>query len=305
MFKDLISMMELSKQEIEMILRGTAYMETMPPGQKAQIMRHKTAALLFFEPSTRTRMSFEAAVQNLGGRTIGWADAEASSITKGESLIDTIKTMECYSDIIVLRHPLMGSARLAAEVSSKPVVNAGDGANQHPTQTLLDLYTILKAFTYIDGLRIGFVGDLKYGRTVHSLALALTHFKVELVFISPSQLKLPRYILRKVKANNIAYEDEILTAWLDKLDLLYATRIQKERFDPLEYEKLKDAYRIELGMLKDVKPTFKIMHPLPRVGEIAYNVDRTPHALYFTQLACGIPVREAVLSLLVGQAPWL
>jgi aspartate carbamoyltransferase catalytic subunit len=280
------------------ILSKASEMEGLDPREKSDILRGKTIALLFFEPSTRTRLSFESAVQNLGGKLIGFSNSGGTSITKGESLIDTIKTIERYADIIIIRHPLMGSARLAAQVSKKPVINAGDGANQHPTQTLLDLYTIQKSFNRLERLKVGFIGDLKYSRTVHSLSTALSHFDVEQVFISPPELRLPEYIVKRISPEKV-FESDSIFQWLGKLDVLYATRIQRERFvDPLEYEKVKNAYRITKGMLSDVKPTFRLMHPLPRVDELSYELDSTPYALYFDQLANGIPVREAILTIL-------
>lgn len=299
MFEDIVSISDLSKSDILEILETAKEMEMKPGIEKSQILKNKTIAMLFFEPSTRTRLSFEKSAHNLGANVIGFSSSDASSTVKGESLIDTIKTVEKYADAIVIRHPYMGAARLAAEVSSKPIINAGDGANQHPTQTLLDLYTILKTFNRIDGLKIGFVGDLKYSRTVHSLAIALSHFSVEQTFISPPFLRLPISILKKVRIYNNAYEDELLLPWLNKLDVIYVTRIQKERFsDLMEYEKVKNAFRLEANMF--IGTNAKIMHPLPRVNEIAMDVDTLPNAIYFEQLANGIAVREAILSMVVG-----
>jgi aspartate carbamoyltransferase catalytic subunit len=235
----------------------------------------------------------------LGGSVIGFADAGVSSTKKGESLSDSIKTIERYADLIVMRHYVEGSARRAAEVSMKPVINAGDGANQHPTQTLLDLYTIQKTFGKIDGLKIGFSGDLKYGRTVHSLATALTHFNVEQYYIAPESLKMPDYIVNAANEKGKVKETDNIDEFLPELDVLYCTRIQKERFpDPIEYEKVKNVYIIGKKNLGKVKESLKIMHPLPRVNEIQSEVDNTPHALYFDQLANGVPVREALLAIL-------
>ena len=257
--------------------------------------------MLFFEPSTRTRLSFSTAVQNLGGHDIGFSESSSTSTSKGESFIDTVRVVEKYCDLLVIRHPLSGAARLAAEVSQRPIINAGDGSNQHPTQTLLDLFTIREAFGKIDGLKIGFSGDLRYGRTVHSLAHALTHFDVEQYFISPEELAFPEDLKKDIVAKSPVKESSSLEEFLPELDVLYCTRIQKERFpDMAEYEKVKDAYVVTKSMLSRAHPKFKIMHPLPRVNEIAYDVDATPHALYFEQLANGLPVREALLNMLLN-----
>ncbi len=296
-FSDIISIADITKSDIEDIFKTASILEQTPDEQKSKILKHKTVGLLFFEPSTRTRLSFELAASKLGAHTIGFSGSFGTSVEKGESLIDTIRTIERYTDIIVIRHPFMGAARLAAQISSKPIINAGDGANQHPTQTLLDLYMIQKTYKRIDGLRIGIVGDLKYGRTVHSLAYALMHYNVEIVFISPPQIRIPSHILRKIRSSVLAYEDELLLPWIDKLDLLYITRIQKERFsDPLEYEKIKNIYKITSDIIKDKK--VKIMHPLPRVNEIASDVDKLPNAIYFDQVECGVYIREAIFALL-------
>ncbi len=295
LFSDLVSILDINKDVLEGILKTADILEKTPVEQKLNILKNKTVAILFFEPSTRTRLSFELAAKRLGAHIIGFTGSMGTSVEKGESLIDTIRVVERYADIIVMRHPYMGSARLAAQVSSKPIINAGDGANQHPSQTLLDLYMIQKANHDINGLRIGIVGDLKYGRTVHSLAYALTHYNVEIVFISPPSLRIPPHLLRKIRSHINAYEDELLTPWIDKLDLLYVTRIQKERFtDPLDYEKVKHSFKITSEMLIGKK--VKIMHPLPRVNEISPEVDKLPNAIYFDQVECGVYVREAILA---------
>jgi aspartate carbamoyltransferase catalytic subunit len=292
-------MNDFSKADILFVLEKAKYLEALPKEEKDKILANTVVASLFFEASTRTRLSFETAIQNLGGKVIGFADAGVSSAKKGESLSDSIKTIERYADLIVMRHFVEGAARRAAEVSIRPVINAGDGANQHPTQTLLDLYTIQKTFGKIDGLKIGFSGDLKYGRTVHSLATALTHFDVEQYYISPDSLKMPEYIVNAVGKQSMVHETDDLNKFLPKLDVLYCTRIQKERFpDPVEYEKVKNVYILGKENLEKVKPGFKVMHPLPRVNEIKTEVDSTPHALYFEQLANGVPVREALLAIL-------
>ena len=297
---DIISMNDFTRKDIDFVLNYAAKIEKLNPGKKQALLKNKIIASLFFEPSTRTRLSFETAIQNLGGRVIGFSDAATSSTKKGETLSDSILTVAKYADVIVMRHPVEGAARRAAELSNIPIINGGDGANQHPTQTLLDLYTIKKAFGKIDGLHIGLAGDLKYGRTVHSLAYALAMFNnINLYLISPDMLKMPEYIKQDIKGKLSIKETSDLTAFLPKLDVLYDTRIQKERFaDLAEYEKLKGVYVIDNQLLKNAKETLKVMHPLPRVDEIKPEVDRSKHALYFEQAANGIPVREALLHLM-------
>jgi len=303
---DIISINDFSRKDIEAILSKSFEMEKLPGAKKQEILRGKTIASLFFEPSTRTRLSFETAIQNLGAGVIGFADAKVSSTKKGESLSDSIRTVSGYSDAIVMRHYIEGAARRAAEVSPVPILNGGDGANQHPTQTLLDLFTIKKAFGRISGLTIGMLGDLKYGRTVHSLAVALALYEnINLVFIAPEMLKMPGYIKNDISGKVGIKEGEELEKFLPKLDLLYATRIQRERFpDETEYEKVKGAYVIGSDTLKGVKSGFKLMHPLPRVNEIKPEVDKTEFALYFEQARNGVPVREAMLSMLGGVRKW-
>jgi len=300
---DVISINDFSRKDIESVFTKAAEMEKMPAAKKQKILMGRVVASLFFEPSTRTRLSFEAAIQNLGGRVIGFSDSSTTSAKKGETLSDSIRMVSRYADIIVMRHPLEGSARMAAEISQKPIINGGDGANQHPTQTLLDLYTIKKKFGKIDGLSIGMLGDLKYGRTVHSLAYALAKFEgVKLYLIAPEQLKMPKEIIEDVKKNLKIEETSNLEKFLPKMDVLYATRIQKERFpDSMEYEKVKNVYILKEEILKITKKNFQIMHPLPRVNEISDGLDKTSAALYFEQAANGIPVREALLSMLIGK----
>jgi aspartate carbamoyltransferase catalytic subunit len=296
---DVVSMHDFSKEDILHVLEKAKYMEARSRAEKSKILQNKVVASLFFEPSTRTRLSFETAIQNLGGKVIGFAEAGVSSTKKGESLTDSVKTVERYADMIVMRHYIEGAARRAAEVAKTPIINAGDGANQHPTQTLLDLYTIQKAFGKIDGLKIGFSGDLKYGRTVHSLAWALTNFNVDQYYIAPNGLEMPGYIKSKVEKKAKVKETNDLFKFLPELDVLYVTRIQKERFpDPVEYEKVRNVFILGPEALNKVKKSFKIMHPLPRVNEIKPEVDNTKHALYFDQLANGVPVREALLAIL-------
>ena len=299
--KDIISINDFSREELLHILKVVRQFEQKP---KSNLLKSRILATLFFEPSTRTRLSFVSAMEQLNGTVIGFSTANVTSIQKGESLWDTIKMTEQYADVIVIRHPLEGSARLAAEAASVPVINGGDGANQHPTQTMLDLYTIQKTKGKIDGLHIGFVGDLKYGRTVHSLVIALSYFNPIFYFIAPDDLQMPENYLDALFQKKVKYfKTSDLTRFSKDLDVLYVTRIQKERFpDPLEYEKFKGIYRIDEAFLQHVKKDLKIMHPLPRVDEIDKSVDNTSHAAYFEQAANGIPVRKALLALVLGKA---
>jgi len=258
-------------------------------------------ATLFFEPSTRTRLSFEAAMNKLGGYSIGFAEAEITSVKKGENLADTIRVVENYADIIVLRHPLEGAARLAAELVEIPIINAGSGAEEHPTQALLDLYTILKEKGQIDGLTIALIGDLRYGRTVHSLAYALSNYNVELFLVSPDVLRMRREVLDTIQEKIHVIEKDNIKEVVPEADVLYITRIQSERFPDLaEYAKVKGAYRINLDILKEAKKEMIILHPLPRIDEIAYEVDKTHHARYFEQVWNGIVTRMALLALILG-----
>jgi len=298
--KDIVSINDFSKQDIDFVLEKAAEMDDLPVEKKKGILANKTVASLFFEPSTRTRLSFETAIQNLGGEVIGFADAGVSSAKKGESLSDSIRIIAGYADIIVMRHPIEGAARRAAEVSDKPVINGGDGANQHPTQTLLDLYTIKKSFGKITGLNIGLLGDLKYGRTVHSLMYALALFdNVKVYCIAPESLRMPKEIIEDVQDRLEIKETSKLEEFLPELDVLYATRIQKERFaDEFEYEQIKNVFILGKEILKNTKNGLKIMHPLPRVNEIKPELDETSAALYFEQAKNGLPVREALLSIL-------
>ena len=264
-------------------------------------------ATLFFEPSTRTRLSFEAAMQKLGGRVIGFSDAASTSTKKGESLADTIRMAEQYADVIVMRHPRDGAARLASELSRVPIINGGDGANQHPSQTFLDIYTIARLFPeLLDGsreLEIAFAGDLRYGRTVHSLLTALCHFRVRLLLVAPRGLEMPTQYLDHAAEHAIRFEISSLQEAIDRCDVLYMTRLQEERFpDPLEFDHIKASYRISLSMLAHAPSRMRILHPLPRIGEIARDVDQSPHAHYFAQAGNGIPVRQALLSAVLGEA---
>jgi aspartate carbamoyltransferase catalytic subunit len=297
--KSLISIKDLSQDNYLQILDLAQKFETNP---SQNLLQNKIVATLFFEPSTRTRLSFESAVLKLGGKVTGFSDSSTSSIQKGESLHDTIKTVEKYCDLIIMRHPLDGSAKYASEISKVPIINAGDGSNQHPTQTFLDLYSIRKTQNTLENLKIALVGDLKYGRTVHSLVQALSEFNCEFYLISPQELKLPKNIIYDLKQKNIKYTTlEKIEDAIDEVDIIYMTRIQKERFsDPVEYEKVKNTYILQKHMLKNTKKNLKIMHPLPRVNEIEKEVDETPNAYYFEQAQNGVFVREAIISLILG-----
>ncbi|HZY69969.1 MAG TPA: aspartate carbamoyltransferase [Thermoplasmata archaeon] len=301
--RDLISIRDLSREEIEEILKAARKMIPVAEGTKtSDALAGRILALAFFEPSTRTRLSFEASALRLGARTISIADPMQSSVPKGESLHDTTRMLSAYADAIVLRHPNEGAARLAAQASDKPVINAGDGAGQHPTQTLLDLATMQEAFGTLSGLKVVLLGDLKYGRTVHSLAHALSVFGVELVLSAPPGLGLPDEVHEHLDAMGarVTEVDQIHKAVRDA-DVLYVTRIQKERFGDLaEYEKIAGSYRIDRALLTGVKPRLIVMHPLPRRTEIAPEVDTTPHAAYFRQAFLGVPVRMALLQLILG-----
>lgn len=298
--KSLISIHDFTKDEILHILEVARDFER----DKCQPVLHdKVIACIFFEPSTRTRLSFETASNRLGARVIGFPDAGNTSVRKGESLKDTIKMVSNYADLIVMRHPLEGSARYASEVSSVPVINAGDGANQHPTQTLLDLYSVHQTQGRLEGLTINMVGDLKYGRTVHSLLQAMSHFDPTFIFTAPSELRMPDEYKAFLEQRGIPYtESADLYGHLAETDILYMTRVQQERFtDPIEYEKVKDTYRLEARMLDGVRRNLKVLHPLPRLTEIAEDVDETPYAYYFKQAENGVYVRMAIIAYLLGK----
>lgn len=295
----LISITDYSKEEIFKILDLAAEFERNP---NQNLLNNKVIATLFFEPSTRTRLSFESAISRLGGKYIGFTDANSSSVSKGESLKDTIMTVANYSDMIIMRHPIEGSARWASEVSRVPVVNAGDGANQHPTQTLLDLYSIRKTQGTLDNLNIFFVGDLKYGRTVHSLLQAMAMFNTTYHFVSPKELRIPneyKLFLDRKGLKYIEYRD--LNEIVNDADIIYMTRIQRERFsDPMEYEKTKNSYVLKNEMLENTKDNMKVLHPLPRVNEIDINVDENEKAYYFTQALNGVYTRQAIITHILG-----
>ena len=299
--KSLISIHDLSKDEMLHILDMAARFELHP---SPSFLSNKVIATIFFEPSTRTRLSFETAANRLGARVIGFSDVGNTSVTKGESLKDTIKMVSHYADLIVIRHPLDGSARYASEISSVPVVNAGDGSNQHPSQTLLDIYSILKTQKKLDGLQITMVGDLKYGRTVHSLLQAMSLFDARFTFISPPELALPLEYKRFLQQQNLNFQESThLLPHIPQADILYMTRVQAERFqDPMEYERVKNTYSLTASMLQSCKPNLKILHPLPRVNEIAVDVDDTPQAYYFDQARNGVYIRMAIITYLLGMS---
>ena len=300
--KSIISVRDLDKQKLESIFDATNKIIDMDGDQRREIARGKTLGYLFFEPSTRTRLSFEAAMALLGGTSIGIADVLSSSIHKGETLGDTVKIISGYCDVLALRHSLDGSSRFAAEVSNKPVINAGSGTEEHPTQTIQDLFTIRKEKKKIDGLKIGIVGDLKYGRTVYSLLYGLSNYDVDVHLISPESLRIrsdSTYVIKK----DLSYtESTTLDDYIDDLDVLYVTRIQKERFpDEEEYANVKDSYVIGLDMIKKMKDDAIILHPLPRVDEISTDVDKTKQAKYFEQAEYGKYTRAALLGLILNE----
>jgi aspartate carbamoyltransferase catalytic subunit len=297
--RSLVSIDDYTKDEQLRIIELAGEFEKKPV---QKILDGYVVATLFFEPSTRTRLSFESAANRLGAKVIGFSDSGTSSVSKGESLNDTILTVSNYADIIVMRHPREGSARYASEVSPVPIINAGDGANQHPSQTLLDMYSIRKTQGRLDNLDIAFVGDLKYGRTVHSLTFALCNFNTTFYLVSPEELKLPSYVKRRIKENQLEYyQFTDMNEVIPKVDILYMTRIQKERFsDPMEYEQVKNAYILHNDMLQHAKPNMKVLHPLPRVNEIEVDVDTNPSAYYFRQAQNGVYVRQALLASILG-----
>jgi len=297
--KSLVSINDYTKEQYQKILDLAEEFEVKTT---QKILEDYVVATLFFEPSTRTRLSFESAASRLGAKVIGFTDSASTSVKKGESLKDTILTVSKYSDIIVMRHPREGSAKYASEVSPVPIINAGDGSNQHPTQTLLDLYSIRKTQDSLDNKEVAFVGDLKFGRTVHSLVIALCSFNTTFHLVSPVELKLPSYVKNHIKKRNLTYYQYTdLNEVISKVDILYMTRIQRERFsDPMEYEKVKNSYILKNDMLNDSKDNLKILHPLPRVNEIAEDVDSNPKAYYFQQAQNGVFVRQALLTTILG-----
>ena len=299
MKKSLVSIGDFSKEEILKIMELAADFEANP---NQRILLGKVIASLFFEPSTRTRLSFESAINRLGGRVIGFSEASNTSISKGESFHDTISIISNYCDMIVMRHYLEGAARYASEVAKVPVVNAGDGANQHPSQTLLDLYSIMKTQGTLEGLHIMMVGDLKYGRTVHSLLQAMSHFGAKFTFVSPVELALPQEYKDYLNEKGLEFvETQDFNKYINEVDIIYMTRVQRERFsDLMEYERVKNAYILRNSMLDNTKDNMRILHPLPRVNEIATDVDANPKAYYFQQTENGVYTRMAIITYLLG-----
>lgn len=296
----LVSVANLPKEKILNLIRMGQEFEKRP---NRKLLDGRIVATLFFEPSTRTRLSFETAANRLGAKVIGFTDPKVTSSTKGETLKDTIMMVSNYADVIVMRHYLEGAAKYASEVSPVPVVNAGDGANQHPSQTLLDLYSINKTQGKLDDLHILLVGDLKYGRTVHSLIMAMRHFNPTFHFIAPEELSMPEELKAYCREQGIKYEEQtdFNEEVIAKADIIYMTRVQRERFtDLMEYERVKDVYILRAAMLHGAKPNMKILHPLPRVNEIAYDVDDDPHAYYFEQARNGLYAREAIICDVLG-----
>ena len=300
--KDIISIRDLDKSKLEKIFESTEKIINLSPNERREIARGQTLGYLFYEPSTRTRLSFQAAMASVGGTSLGIADISSSSTQKGESLADTVKIMSIYSDVLVLRHSLDGSSRFAAEVSDKPVINAGSGTEEHPTQAIQDLFTIKKEKKKIDGLNIGIVGDLKYGRTVYSLLQALGNYDVKVHLVSPESLRIRADSVYDIKKKLDFTESTSLEEYIDELDVVYVTRIQKERFpDEEEYLKVKGSYVIGLDILQKMKDDSIILHPLPRLDEIATEVDNTNQAKYFQQAEYGKYTRAALLGLVLNE----
>ncbi|WP_114787824.1 aspartate carbamoyltransferase [Vibrio tetraodonis] len=300
--KHIISIPELSRNELELIVKTAGQLKAEP---NPTLIKDKVVASCFFEPSTRTRLSFETAIQRIGGSVIGFDNGGNTSLAKkGETLSDSVQVISSYVDAFVMRHPQEGAARLASEFSNRvPVINAGDGANQHPTQTLLDLFSIAETQGKLDNLNVAFVGDLKYGRTVHSLTQALAKFNhIRFYFIAPEALAMPDYICEELDEAGIQYSMHTdMESVIPELDILYMTRVQKERFDESEYAHIKSAYILTAGLLEGARSNLKVLHPLPRVDEITVDVDKTPHAYYFEQAENGVYAREALLALVLNQ----
>ncbi|WP_028115589.1 aspartate carbamoyltransferase [Ferrimonas senticii] len=298
--KDIISISDLTRSEMELIVATAESIKTTP---RPSLLAGKVVASCFFEASTRTRLSFETAVLRLGGSVIGFDSGGNTSLAqKGETLADSVEVIGSYADAFVMRHPQEGAARLASMHTNIPVVNGGDGANQHPTQTLLDLFSIYETQGTLEGLKVAMVGDLKYGRTVHSLTQALARFGCEFIFVAPEPLQMPAYICEELDSAGISYRSsDDLEAILAEIDVLYMTRVQKERFDPTEYQHMKSKFVLSADMLTEVKPNLRILHPLPRVDEITTDVDATPYAYYFQQAENGVYARQALLALVMTE----
>lgn len=301
--RDIVSIKDFSKDDLEFVFGATDRISRLKPSERGELGKGRTLGYIFYEPSTRTRMSFEAAMASLGGASIGIADLKSSSVEKGESLADTIRVIDLYSDVIVLRHPLDGSSRFAAELSQNPIINAGSGSEEHPTQALLDMYTMLKEKGRIDGLSIAIIGDLKYGRTVYSLLYGLANYKVNIHLISPPSLAIRKESIYEVQDSlKIKEHSQLDENVLSEVDVIYVTRIQRERFpDIQEYEKVKGTYTIDEKTLAKSKPDVAVMHPLPRVDEISQAVDHTKNAIYFKQASYGKELRAALLALMLNE----
>ncbi|MGY5150516.1 MAG: aspartate carbamoyltransferase [Candidatus Nitrosopumilus sp. bin_68KS] len=300
--KDIISIKDFDKESLESIFSATNKIMQLDPAERREICKGKTLGYLFYEPSTRTRLSFDAAMASIGGNSLGISSVSSSSTQKGESLADTVRIMSIYSDVLVLRHTLDGSSRFAAEVSDKPVINAGSGTEEHPTQAIQDLFTIKKEKKKIDGLKIGIVGDLKYGRTVYSLLYGLGNYDVDVRLISPESLKIRSDSVYEIKKRLDFTESTDIAETIDELDVLYVTRIQKERFpDEEEYLKVKGSYVVGLDLIKQMKDDAIVMHPLPRIDEISPDVDKTKNAKYFEQAEYGKYTRAAILGLTLNE----
>ncbi len=300
--KSLVSIEDVTTTELEEIFKIAGEMESsLASGKPLKTMDGKIMVTIFYEPSTRTRLSFESAMHRLGGSVLSISEIKSSSVAKGETLADTVRMAEGYADVIVVRHPMEGAARLASRFSSKPVINAGDGSGQHPTQTILDLYTIRKEIGDLNGKEITIVGDLKYGRTVHSLLIALSKYDVSVNLVSPQLLRLPNYVYSRIENSMKVRMTEDLNRVIETTDVLYVTRIQKERFsDPNEYKSVIGSYSINMNTVSAMKEKSIIMHPLPRIDEISPEVDRSPKAVYFRQANNGVPVRMALISEILG-----
>jgi aspartate carbamoyltransferase catalytic subunit len=301
--RDIVSIKDFTKEDLQTVFDATDKVSKLKPAQRGELGKGRTLGYIFYEPSTRTRMSFEAAMASLGGASIGIADLKSSSVEKGESLADTIRVIDLYSDVIVLRHPMDGSSRFAAELSQNPIINAGSGSEEHPTQALLDLYTMSKEKGKIDGLSIAIVGDLKYGRTVYSLLYALANYNVDVHLVSPQSLRVRKESIYETQGKlKIKEHTDLDNGVLSQADVIYVTRIQRERFpDIQEYEKVRGTYTIDTKTLAKAKKDVAIMHPLPRVDEISQSIDHTPNAVYFKQASYGKELRAALLALMLNE----
>ena len=300
--RDIVSIKDFAKDDLEFVFDATDSISRLKHNERGELGKGRTLGYIFYEPSTRTRMSFEAAMASLGGSSIGIADLKSSSVEKGESLADTIRVIDLYSDVILLRHPMDGSSRFAAELSKNPIINAGSGSEEHPTQALLDLSTILKEKGKIDGLSVAIVGDLKYGRTVYSLLYGLANYKVDIHLVSPSTLRIRKESIYEIQDKLRIKEHNKLDEVLSEADVIYVTRIQRERFpDVQEYEKVKGTYTIDENTLVKAKSDIAVMHPSPRVDEISQSIDHTKNAIYFKQASYGKELRAALLALMLNE----